>query len=156
MTELTPEAFVNAVLAIIADPDAAKKSAKERAAIKTAHDELEAAKNSQNARELELGKRDRRLQTVAAEQELERQRLAAGEQSLAERAAKLTAGENKLQADIVAHGQANNRQSAELNSREQKVAKDERELVDKLRLLEADRAEVAKRLKAARAFVDAA
>lgn len=156
MSELTPQAFVEAVLAIIADPEAAKKRAKELADLKAAREELEDAKAGHSARDKELGARDQRLQSAAATLEQERQRLEAQEQSLADRADKITVGENELQGKIVAHGQEHGRISAELNTREQAVARRELELEEKLAQLETDRAEVDRRLAAAKAFVDAA
>jgi chromosome segregation ATPase len=147
---------LDALLAIIRDPKAAEKLAEQMAAIDKAKADLNKRRAETVGREKQLDDRDEALNRIEAEQQRERDRLNAQETSLADRARQIKAAEDKLQAERVAHGQDINRRSAELNSREQAVAKLERELVDKLRVLEADRAEVAKRLAAAKAFVNAA
>lgn len=153
--EITPESFVDAVLAIIADPKAAQRLRDQKAELDGARAEYQKAKSGHDAREKDLARRDDHLQRVEAELKLERDRLAKLEASLEDRARKIAAGENELQAKIVAHGQEYGKGSAELNSREQAVAGREKALEKGLAKLEADRAEVDKKLAAARAFVAA-
>jgi chromosome segregation ATPase len=156
MTEITPEDFIKAVLAIVADPAAAKRRADEMAALNALKNDLDKRQAEQNAREKTLAGHDADTRRGQAEIRLAQDRLTAQEAALASRAKELAAGENKLQGKIVAQGQDANRVSAELNTREQNVAKRERELDKAEKKVAEDRALLDKKLAKAREFVDAA
>jgi peptidoglycan hydrolase CwlO-like protein len=146
---------LDALLAIIRDPKAAEKLAEQMAAIDKAKADLNKRRAETVGREKQLDDRDETLNRVEAEQARERDRLAAQEASLTDRANKIKAAEDKLQADIVAHGQEHGRQSAELNSREQKVTKREAELDRAEAKFKADRAALDKKLVKAQEFISA-
>jgi hypothetical protein len=156
MTEVTPEDFIKAVLAIVADPAAAKRRADEMATLNALKKDLDKRQAEQDAREKTLAGHDAETRRGQAEIRLGLDRLAAQEASLAARAKEITAGENQLQGKIVAQGQEANRRSAELNTREQNVTRRERELDKAERKVAEDRALLDKKLAKAREFVDAA
>lgn len=153
--EKTPDRL-DALLTIIEDPKAARKLADQMAAVEKAKGDLAKLVAEHDAREKRLNKRDEDLNRVESDQQRERDRLAKQEDSLTVRARLITAGEQKLQGEVVAHGQEHGKRSAELNTREQKVGERERELEAIKAELEADRLAIAAKLKKAREFVDAA
>jgi hypothetical protein len=146
---------LDALLAIIRDPKAAEKLAEQMAAIERAKLELNKRRAETIGREKHLDDRDQMLNRVEAEQARERDRLAAQEASLTDRANKIKAAEDKLQADVVAHGQEHGRQSAELNSREQKVGKREAALAAAEAKFKTDRAALDKKLAKAQELISA-
>jgi chromosome segregation ATPase len=90
---MAPEAFVNAVLAVLANPEAARLAANELAAIRAGQEELDRTKTSLDARANELAKREQNWQRQTAALNAERQKLERRKQSLRARLA-----------DVVAHG----------------------------------------------------
>jgi glycerol-3-phosphate cytidylyltransferase-like family protein len=150
-----PSDRLDALLAIIRDPKAAEKLAEQMATLERAKIELNKRRSETVGREKHLDDRDEMLNRVEAEQQRERDRIAAQEASLADRANKIKAAEDKLQADIVAHGQDIGRRSAELNSREQKVTKREAELERAEAKFKADRAALDRKLAKAQELMRA-
>jgi hypothetical protein len=150
----TPDRL-DALLAIVADPKAAKKLADQMAQLVAAKADLAKSVAEHISRDAELKGKQKRLEEIEGEQQRERDRQATAENSLTDRAKLIRAYEDELQAKIVAHGQEHGRRSAELNTREQVVTRRENHVGQAETAVAADRALLDKKLAKAREFVDA-
>ncbi|HET8921347.1 MAG TPA: hypothetical protein VFN27_16930 [Xanthobacteraceae bacterium] len=155
MAEREPDRL-DALLAIIRNPDAAEELADQMAELDGARDLHDKRDAELDARKDELEALNAQLKNIEGRQQVEHNRIAEHEASLATRAKIIGDREAELQGEVIAHAQEHGRRDAELNTREQAVAARENELEEKVAKYEADREALDRKIAAARAFVDAA